>query len=240
MTPENNQPDRYARNIALPEIGVSGQAAICSASVLIVGCGALGSMSALYLAGMGVGRIGLADFDTVSIHNLQRQVAFVTADAGRRKAQCLAERIRALNPDVEVVTYFKEITSDNAPALLAEYDVVLEATDSARSKHTLPAVALRADTPCVLGGIRGWTGMVTTFLPTDLAAGAVDDYTALFGACPEGAGPLPGVFGPVTGIIATSMAAEAAKLITGAGTALSGRLLTVDALTATTQVLRLD
>lgn len=238
MTNDNNIIDRYARNIALPGIGVSGQGALCSASVLIVGCGALGSMSALYLAGMGVGRIGLVDFDTVSIHNLQRQVAFVTADAGKRKAQCLAERLRALNPDVEVVTYFKELTADNAPTVLADYDVALEATDSARSKHSLPAVALRASIPCVLGGIRGWTGQVTTFLPNE--TGGIDDYTALFGECPEGAGPLKGVFGPVTGIVATTMAAEAVKIITGAGTPLSGRLFMVDALNGTARVLTLS
>ena len=130
MDLSDKQKARYARTIALPEVGLEGQAKLCEGSVLIVGAGGLGSPAALYLAATGVGTVGIVDSDRVSLDNLQRQVLHRTKDIGRPKTDSARDTLNALNPDITVKTYDERFTSANATALLAEYDFVIDATDN--------------------------------------------------------------------------------------------------------------
>lgn len=233
MRLSEEQRRRYSRTIALPEVGDEGQARLCDARVLVVGAGALGSAVSLYLAGAGIGVIDIVDFDIVEEHNLQRQVAYDMYVLGSYKAQVLAEKLMRLNPGVKATAIIRRLGEDDAPGLFGGYDVIVEATDSSLCKHFVPACANDADRPCVVGGVSGWTGQVTTCMP----GGDRTFYAELFGADADvsamGADGrvLPkGVAGPAAGATASFQAAEVMKLITGAGHLLSGRLLLLDTL----------
>jgi adenylyltransferase/sulfurtransferase len=241
---DSEQLRRYSRTIALPEIGEEGQARICAGSALIVGAGALGSVAAVYLAAAGVGRIGVADFDTVDVSNLQRQVAYSEASAGKPKVSELASRMSAINSGVEVVTYNKFITQKNAAEIFAAYDVVIEGSDNPSTKHLVTKTCSDLGKPCVVGGVSAWSGQVMTILPGDTA------YNDIFGDTPSCSAFAPcgaaGVIGPLPGIVGAIQATEALKLLaagtsagTGSslasvGTLLRNRLLVIDALTFTT------
>lgn len=220
---------RYARNIALPQIGAEGQRRICSGRVLLVGCGALGSAVGLYLAGSGVGTIGLADFDTVDITNLQRQVAYAEEDAGISKARCLAGRLRALNSTVRVNTYLSVVTPDTFADVASGYDIVADCSDNPATKHFLPQAATASGKPCVSAGVGGFVAQVTTSMPG--AVTFADIFGDSGGDSPMIACGSAGVFGPAAGVAATLQAAEVLKILAGAGSLLSGRLLVLDTLT---------
>lgn len=238
----DRQLQRYSRTIALPEIGDEGQSRICAGSVLVVGAGALGSVVALYLAGAGVGEIGLVDYDVVEEHNLQRQVAYTMADLDMPKAEALSQRLTALNPGVKVKVYLQKLSRANAADLFRNYDVIVEATDSPVCKHFVPELAVNHGLPCVVGGVAGWTGQVTTCMP----GSDCSFFTELFGAEPTAGndrmGTLPeppGVFGPAAGAVACFQAAEVLKLIAKAGRRLDGRLLLIDMLSGGCRTLTL-
>lgn len=232
--------DRYARTKALPQIGQDGQYAIDNARVLIVGVGALGSVCALYLAGAGVGDIAVADFDTVDISNLQRQVAYTEQDAGTSKAETLCARLRALNSQIRVTAITKMVTSKNLAELLEDYDIVADCTDNAASKHFLATAVPTMGKTCVTAGIDGFIVQVTTTTPGHTTFVNVFGKTAPIQACST---LLPcsqtGVFGPAAGIAATAQAAEILKMITGVGVPLTDRLLRIDTLTMSSMVLHL-
>ena len=126
----NEQLERYSRHIILKEIGVKGQKKLMNGSVLIIGAGGLGAPAAMYLAAAGVGKIGIADADVVDLSNLQRQIIHTTADVGRPKVESAAETMRAINPDVEVVTYHEFISSANIMDIIKDYDFVLDGTEN--------------------------------------------------------------------------------------------------------------
>lgn len=217
---------RYARQLALPEIGPEGQARLRAGRVLLVGAGGLGSAAGLYLAAAGVGVLGIVDGDRVELSNLQRQVMFTTADIGRPKAEAAAERLRALNPDTAVEARPERLTAANGRALAAAFDCVIDATDNFASKFLIADCCHAAGTPCVHGGILGFAGQAMTVLPGRTAC-----YRCVFGSPPpEVPGEPRGPLGAVPGIIGAVQAAEAIKFLTGAGTLLAGRLLIVDAL----------
>jgi sulfur-carrier protein adenylyltransferase/sulfurtransferase len=165
LTPD--QLNRYSRNILLEEIGTEGQAKLLDSKVLIVGAGGLGSPAALYLAAAGVGTIGIADFDMLELSNLNRQVIHRTADVGRLKTESARDGVERLNPDVKVITYNERLTARNILDLVREYDVVMDATDSIKSKFLLNDACFFAGKPYVFGGAVRFEGQVGVFYPRE-------------------------------------------------------------------------
>lgn len=219
--------NRYSRQQQLPEIGTAGQQLLGAARVLVVGCGALGSPAAMYLAGAGVGSLVIADFDTVDITNLHRQVFYTQADAGKSKSLLLGRSIAALNSEVRVRVIEEFVRSESMAELAAQADVVVEATDNPDSKVMVSDACLRLGKPCVLGGVDGWQGQVLTCLP------GTPYYREVFGSdTSSGFTPcrLGGVAGPLPGIVASIQALEVIKIITG-NTSGRGRLILLNGLT---------
>ncbi|MDE6668611.1 MAG: HesA/MoeB/ThiF family protein [Muribaculaceae bacterium] len=225
----NEQLIRHSRTIALPEIGTEGVMRLMNASVLIVGAGALGCITAMYLAAAGIGRIGIVDFDTVGLSNLQRQLAYTEDDLGRPKVQALETKLRAVNPDVRIESYNTVLTHANASELLSRYDIIIEGSDNPATKYLVSDTAYTLQRPCIIGGVRGFVGQITTQLPDG------PTYRDFFPDLPEACGLTPcsatGVLGPVPGLIASLQATEAIKLLTDTGHPLTGRLLQIDTLT---------
>lgn len=221
------QRDRYARQIALPEIGPEGQRRLLAGRVLVVGLGGLGSPAVLYLAAAGVGTLGLADGDRVEISNLQRQIVHATDAVGKRKVDSAAARCRNLNPDVSVRPHAGRLDRDGAKALFQEYDFVIDATDNFATKTLISDVCHALGVPYSHAGIRRYEGQTLTVIPGSSAC-----WRCVFREfpCEEDARP-QGPLGVVPGIVGTIQAAEAIKSLLGLGALLTNRLLTVDVLT---------
>ncbi len=231
LTPAERR--RYARHLALPAVGMEGQERLKAASVLIVGLGGLGSPAALYLTAAGVGRIGLLDFDRVDETNLQRQVLHGTSAVGRSKVESARQRLRDLNPHVELHGYAEPLTRQNAVALVNAYDVVVDGTDQFAVRYLINDACVIAKRPNVYGSVHRFEGQVSVFATTKGPC-----YRCLFPE-PPAPGTVPscaegGVLGVLPGIIGSLQAAEAIKLIVGTGEPLIGRLLHFDALTMRT------
>lgn len=229
---------RYSRHVLLPEVGLAGQKKLKAASVLVVGSGGLGSPVSLYLASAGVGTIGLLDFDTVDLSNLQRQILFKIADIGKSKAKVGAQRLKALNDCIKVKVHDVHMASDNALKILADYDVVVDGTDNFASRYLLNDACQRLGKPYVYGSIYRFEGQASVFIP------GKGCYRCLFPVMPD-VQAVPncaeiGVMGAVAGIIGTIQATETIKLLTGAGDSLSGRLLIFDALGMTFDALPIE
>jgi len=222
------QVNRYSRHIIIPQVGPAGQRKIMESSVLIIGAGGLGSPIAVYLALAGIGKIGIVDFDTVDISNLQRQILHQNADVGKPKALSAKETINAYNPDVEVVTYELPITSDNAMEIIAPYDYVINGADNFAARYLVNDACHFLKKPLVDGSILLFDGQVTVYLPGQGC------YRCLYPAPPP-PGMVPscaeaGVLGALCGTVGTIQATEVLKLILGVGDSLHGRLLLYDAL----------
>jgi len=221
---------RYSRHILLPEIGVEGQEKLLGSSALVIGAGGLGSPAALYLAAAGVGTITLADGDTVDLTNLQRQILHTTESVGRPKAASGREALRKINPEVKVVPLQQRVQDEGLGALVASSSVVLDCSDNFATRHAVNRACVRHRKPLVSGAAVRFDGQVSVF---DLRDELSPCYHCLF---PENAEleevrcAVMGVFAPLTGIIGTVQAAEALKLLAGAGETLKGRLLILDAL----------
>jgi adenylyltransferase/sulfurtransferase len=229
---------RYSRHILLDDVGVAGQQKLAAAGVLIIGAGGLGSPAALYLAAAGVGTIGIADFDRVEEHNLQRQLLHDTASVGEWKTASAARRLQQLNPFVKVATH-PRITAENAVALFSRYDVIVDGTDNFSSRYLNNDAACFAQRPLVYGSVFKFDGQVTVFDP----AQGGPCYRCLFPA-PPAEGSVPGcgeagVLGALCGVIGSLQALEAIKLIVGIGTPLRGSLLIYNALHQQFQTLQL-
>lgn len=218
--------ERYARQTMLPEIGPEGQRRLLGSSVLIVGLGGLGSPAALYLTGAGVGRIGLADPDTVSESNLQRQVLYDTAQTGRPKTEAARERLAALSPHTCFECHPQGLRPDNAAGMVAAYDLVLDCCDNFATRYLIDDVCAACGKPWVHGSIGEFYGQVTVFNHRRglRYADLCPDREQLC-ARPAAAG---GVLGALPGVIGAMQAAEAVKLLAGFGEPLDGRLLTID------------
>ena len=217
---------RYARHLVLKGMGGGGQQALKAARVLVVGAGGLGSPVIAYLAGAGVGTLGIVDHDGVAVSNLQRQVIHGGAAIGDNKAQSAADFARTLNPHVSVAVHEERLDAGNAGALLAGYDLVLDGTDNLATRRAVAAAALTLGLPLVSGAVSMFDGQVTVFAPggpgfATLYPPEADD--ADLPSCEA-----TGILGPLTGVIGTLMAMEAIKLITGIGEPLIGRVLTYD------------
>jgi molybdopterin/thiamine biosynthesis adenylyltransferase len=233
MTFTDEEIDRYARHLVLREVGGPGQQKLKNASVLIVGAGGLGAPAALYLAAAGVGAIFVADPDVVERSNLQRQVIYAEDDVGRAKAEASADRLAALNPHIFVAGYNGAFDPVSADELAQGVDLVLDGTDDFRVRYWVNETCVRHGKPLVSGAIGRWTGQVGVF-------GRQPCYRCLVPEIPPDAETCVavGVVGALAGVIGSMMALEAVKLITGAGEALTGRLLIYNALAAETRTVR--
>jgi molybdopterin/thiamine biosynthesis adenylyltransferase/rhodanese-related sulfurtransferase len=229
---------RYHRHLILPEVGPEGQRRLKGARVLLVGAGGLGSPAALYLAAAGVGTLGIVDFDTVDVTNLQRQVIHATGDVGRLKLDSARDRIAALNPHVAVEAHPVRLTSANAREIVRGYDVVLDGSDNFPTRYLVNDACVLERKPYVYGSILRWEGQASVF-----GAEGGPCYRCLF-AEPPPPGLVPscaeaGVLGVLPGIVGCIQALEAVKLVLGAGETLVGRLLLFDALRMSFREMRL-
>lgn len=222
---------RYSRHILLEGFGKEGQQKLSQSKVLIIGAGGLGSPNALYLAAAGVGTIGIADADVVSLSNLQRQVIHFTEDINKPKVTSAAEKMRRINPDVNVITHPCFLTEDNALEMMTDYDFILDCTDSFASKYLINDACLLAGKPFCAGGVVKYGAQVMTHVPGSAC------YRCLFPEPPDEneveTCSTVGVLGSVVGIMGSIQATEAIKYLTGIGELLTDKLLMVDALTMT-------
>lgn len=221
---------RYARHIALREIGGPGQRRLRAARVLMVGAGGIGAPALLYLAAAGVGTLGIIDDDAVSLSNLQRQILFTTSDVGAPKVATAARVLGALNPGVVVEGHATRLEAGNVDGLVAGYDLVLDGGDNFPTRYFVNAACVAAKKPLLSAAMSQWEGQVTLFDP----ARGGPCYACLFPE-PPAAGLAPscaeaGVVGALPGVIGSMLALEAIKLISGAGEVARGRLLLFDGL----------
>lgn len=221
---------RYDRHLILPQVGVEGQRKLKAASVLLIGAGGLGSPLALYLAAAGIGRIGIVDFDVVDESNLQRQVLHGTKDIGRPKLDSARDRLRDLNPYIEIETHETLLRSDNALDICRNYDIIIDGTDNFQTRYLVNDVCVLLGKPNVYGSIFRFEGQASVFHPGDGGPCYRCLYPeppppGLVPSCAEG-----GVLGLLPGIVGVIQATEAVKLILNAGETLQGRLLLFDAL----------
>lgn len=222
--------DRYARHIMLREIGGPGQKALKQARVLVVGAGGLGSPVLLYLAGAGVGTIGVIDDDVVDNSNLQRQVIHTDARIGMPKVFSAQMAVEALNPFITLRPYHRRLSEEMADDLLADYDLVIDGTDNFDTRYLVNRVAAARGVPLIAGAMTQWEGQVSLYHP----AQGMPCFECVFPTRPA-PGLVPscaeaGVVAPLPGVIGAMMALEAVKHITGAGQGLGGRMLIHDAL----------
>ena len=237
LSPDEVQ--RYARHLALPEVGLAGQQRLRSASVLCVGTGGLGSPVLLYLAAAGIGRLGVVDFDTVERSNLQRQIIHRTPDVGRPKTESARGSLNALNPEIEVVVHNVRLTRENALGVIRPYDVVVDGTDNFPTRYLINDACVLLRKPNIYGSIFRFEGQASVFAPH--LGGPC--YRCLYPEPPP-PGTVPscaesGVLGVLPGLIGTIQATEVLKLALRKGNPLIGRLLLFDALELTFKELKL-
>jgi len=222
---------RYSRHILLPEIGVEGQERLTKSRALVIGAGGLGSPIALYLASAGVGTLTLCDDDVVDLTNLQRQIVHRTQAIGTPKVESARDTLAAINPHATIELVRERVAGAALDALVAGADVVLDGCDNFATRHAVNRACVMHRKPLVSGAAVRFDGQISVF---DLRADHAPCYACLF---PEDAQSeevrcaVMGVFAPLTGIVGCIQAAEALKVLTGAGTTLAGRLMLVDALT---------
>ena len=227
LTP--GQVRRYSRHLIMDGVGSVGQRKLIDSKVLIIGAGGLGSPIALYLALAGVGTIGIVDFDTVDVSNLQRQILHTDADVGRPKVISAKETLLAHNPDVNVILHDEPINSDNAMDIIPDYDIIANGADNFATRYLVNDAAYLAGKPLVDGAILVFDGQATTYQP---GRGC---YRCMFPEPPP-PGEVPncaeaGVIGALPGLVGSIQALEVIKLIMGVGETLTSRMLLIDALT---------
>lgn len=230
---------RYSRHIILPELGLEGQEQLKGSRVLVIGAGGLGSPVALYLAAAGIGTIGLADFDRVEAHNLQRQILHGTNDVGTPKTHSGRKRLADINPHVTVREHVEGVRPENAVALFSEYDLIVDGSDNFPTRYLNTDAAFFAKRPLVYGSIFKFEGQATVFDPH----GGTPCYRCLFPEPPP-PGSVPncgeaGVLGALCGVIGSIQAMEAIKRLAGVAGGLGGRLLVLDALEMQFRTLKL-
>jgi len=229
---------RYSRHILLPEVGVAGQARIADAAVLIVGAGGLGCPVALYLGAAGVGRLLLADGDTVDLTNLQRQIGHATAAIGENKADSLARSVRAINPEIEVRPIREALAGSALGEAVAAVDLVVDASDNFATRHAVNRACVQYGKPLVSGAAIGFSGQLAVF---DSRRANSPCYHCLFADHadePELRCAEAGVFSPLVGVIGSMQAMEALKYLAQVGEVLVGRLLLWDGLRTEARVLK--
>jgi len=225
----NDEILRYSRHLIMPEVGMEGQQKLKAARVLCIGAGGLGSPLALYLGAAGVGTLGIVDFDVVDYTNLQRQIIHSTADVGRKKLDSAAEKLKAINPFLNIRKFETRLTSDNALELFRDFDIIADGTDNFPTRYLVNDACVLTGKPNVYGSIFRFEGQASVFATKDGPC-----YRCLYSdppppglvpSCAEG-----GVLGILPGLVGVIQATEVIKLILGKGDPLIGRLLLIDAL----------
>ncbi|MDI6605261.1 MAG: HesA/MoeB/ThiF family protein [Thermoanaerobacteraceae bacterium] len=220
---------RYSRQIILKDIGLEGQKKLLMSKVLVIGAGGLGSPAIYYLAACGIGTIGIVDFDVVGISNLNRQIIHSTDDLGKYKADSAEEKVKKLNPDVDILKYKTRITPDNIEDIIKDYDVIIDASDNFPTRYLINDACFFLDKPLIEAGAIEFEGIVMTIIP-----GKGPCYRCLYHEVPkDDAAAKPadsGILGMVAGVIGSIQSLEAVKIILNIGRNLSGRVLTFDAL----------
>ncbi len=220
---------RYSRHLIMPEVGVEGQEKLKNASILLIGCGGLGSPLGQYLSAAGIGRLGLVDFDMIDFTNLQRQVMFGTQDVGRPKVEAAKDRIGMINPNVQVTTYRTKLSSENVLDIFKDYDIIIDGTDNFPTRYLVNDACVFLKKPNVYGSIFRFEGQATIFWgekgPCYRCLYPEPPPPGMVPSCAEG-----GVLGILPGLIGLIQATEAIKLILGKGDSLIGRLLLFNAL----------
>jgi adenylyltransferase/sulfurtransferase len=234
----NEEIARYSRHLILPEVGMEGQKKLKAAKVLCVGTGGLGSPLALYLAAAGIGTLGLVDFDVVDSSNLQRQIIHSTKDIGRPKIDSAEEKLKGLNPFIDIVKFDTMLTSANALEIISQFDVIADGTDNFQTRYLVNDACVLTGKPNAYGSIFRFEGQASVFATKDGPC-----YRCLYPeppppglvpSCAEG-----GVLGILPGLVGVIQATEAIKLILGVGEPLIGRLLLIDALNMNFRQLKL-
>jgi len=229
---------RYSRHILLPEIGIEGQEKLLAARALVIGAGGLGSPVALYLSSAGVGHITLCDGDDVDLTNLQRQIVHRTGAIGKKKVDSARATLAEINPEVRVTPLPERVGSEQLDPLVSEADVVIDGCDNFATRHAVNRACVKSRKPLVSGAAVRFDGQVAVF---DLRDRTSPCYHCLFAEAGENEDvrcAVMGVFAPLVGIVGSIQAAEALKLISGAGETLVGQLLLLDALTMQTRTVR--
>ncbi len=228
-TLSNDEIQRYSRHLIMPEVGMEGQHKLKAARVLCIGAGGLGSPLALYLAAAGVGTLGIVDFDVVDYTNLQRQIIHSTADVGRKKPDSAAEKLKAINPFLNIKKFDTRLSSENALELFREFDIIADGTDNFPTRYLVNDASVLTGKPNVYGSIFRFEGQASVFATKDGRAIAASipepPPPGLVPSCAEG-----GVLGILPGLVGVIQATEVIKLILGKGEPLIGRLLLIDAL----------
>lgn len=234
MTFDTDSEKRYSRQIKLEEIGAEGQKKLADSDVLIIGAGGLGSPAALYLAAAGVGHIGIADPDCVELSNLQRQIIHRECDISAPKVLSAERAVKEINSGISVKTHKIRVTEVNISELISGYDFILDCTDNFSSKLLISDACVKADKPFCYGGVHGFCGQLMTCVPHKSPC-----LRCLFGDDIAGENVPKEIMGAVCGVIGSMQACEAVKYITGAGTLLSGRLMTFDMLKGESRVINI-
>ena len=225
----NDEILRYSRHLIMPEVGMEGQQKLKAAKVLCIGAGGLGSPLALYLTAAGVGTLGIVDFDVVDYTNLQRQIIHTTADVGRKKLDSAADKLKAINPYINLRTFDTRLSSANALELFREFDIIADGTDNFPTRYLVNDACVLTGKPNVYGSIFRFEGQASVFAteegPCYRCLYPEPPPPGLVPSCAEG-----GVLGILPGLVGVIQATETIKLILGQGDPLIGRLLLVDAL----------
>ena len=233
---------RYARHVVLEEVGEEGQIKLLKSKVLVVGAGGLGSPVLMYLAAAGVGTLGVVDDDVVDITNLQRQVVHGTDDIDRWKVDSAADRLKSINPEVEVQKHPFRIVPENALKLIGEYDMVLDGSDNFETRYMINDACYLTKTTLVSAALLRFEGQLTTIKAYEEDAGPC--YRCIF-PHPPAPGLVPrceqaGIFGSIAGVLGTMQATEALKELLGLGRSLSGRLVLYDAMNSESRSLKVQ
>lgn len=230
---DDDQLERYARHVILEEVGEEGQLRLLSSKVLVIGAGGLGAPVLMYLAAAGVGTLGVVDFDTVDLSNLQRQIIHSTEEIGQPKTRSAAERIELLNPEIEVIEHRQRLGPNNAEALFAQYDLIVDGSDNFTARYVTNETAHKLKKPLVSAALVRFEGQLSTYKAYETGP----CYRCLF---PEPPDPelIPrcdtvGIFGAVAGVMGSLQATEVLKELLGLGSSMAGQLLLFDALDQT-------
>lgn len=222
---------RYERQIMLDGIGIKGQEKLKSSKVLVAGVGGLGSPAAYYLTAAGIGTIGLADFDEVSLSNLNRQILHATNDIGRFKIDSAAEKLSSLNPDVQINKHCIKLTHENIADTVKNYDVIIDAVDNFETRFLINDSCYFLQKPVIEGAVCGFEGLLMTIVP-----GKTPCYRCLYPDLPKEKS-FKGIIGTTAGVIGSLQAFEAVKLLLGIGEPLLGRILIFDGINSSFRVI---
>ena len=224
--------ERYARHIALPEIGQGGQERLLQSKVLVVGAGGLGAPLLMYLAAAGVGRLGIVDHDRVALSNLQRQVIYETGDVGQWKVESARTALHDLNPDIYVIAHAEKLTAENAETLFAPYNLIVDGSDNFETRLLVNDQCHKMRKTLISAAVSGFSGQIYTF--KSYLGAPHPCYRCLYPAAEAASEnqPCNGVLGSMAGLMGSWQATEVIKELLGIGESLSGSMLLVDGLSA--------